>query len=207
MLVEGPRGAASCQTSPSLWFAKAVKAEQFDDEDCEEADEAADVKISAVFSLPMLPCNGRLFRSFPSQRGIETCRIRCPLPLLRKSATALRVARCQCNTTKLKSATMANTSWWPSAAGHSDQRHKFITAAKWLPRFISEWAHKPTTGLPTIWFALFTGLQPCGQRSKSSVQWTGGSVMCLKDDQSVSTALIGCDSSPALSRFQVEVCP
>ena len=143
MLVEGPRGAASCQTSPSLWFAKAVKAEQFDDEDCEEADEAADVKISAVFSLPMLPCNGRLFRSFPSQRGIETCRIRCPLPLLRKSATALRVARCQCNTTKLKSATMANTSWWPKAAGHSDQRHKIITGAKWLPKFISGHTSQP----------------------------------------------------------------
>jgi hypothetical protein len=106
----------------------------------------------------MLPCNGRLFRSFPSQRGIETCRIRCPLPLLRKSATALRVARCQCNTTKLKSATMANTSWWPKAAGHSDQRHKIITGAKLVAK-IYFGAHKPTTGLPTIWFALSTGLR------------------------------------------------
>jgi hypothetical protein len=47
-----------------LWFAKAVKAEQFDNEDSEEADEAADVKISEVIALPMLPCNVRLFRSF-----------------------------------------------------------------------------------------------------------------------------------------------
>ena len=66
-----PRYRPSSDVPADLWyhvqhlvFAKAVKAEQFDNEDSEEADEAADVKISAVISLPMLPCNVRLFRSF-----------------------------------------------------------------------------------------------------------------------------------------------
>ena len=70
-----PRYRPSRDVPADLWnqvqhlvFAKAVKAEQFDDEDSEEADETADVKISAVISLPMLPCNVRLFRSFPDQR-------------------------------------------------------------------------------------------------------------------------------------------
>jgi len=38
---------------------------------------------------------------------------------------------------------MANTSWWPKAAGHSDQRHKIITGAKWLPKFMSGHTSQP----------------------------------------------------------------
>ena len=206
-----PRYRPSSDVPADLWyhvqhlvFAKAVKAEQFDNEDSEEADEAADVKISAVISLPMLPCNVRLFRSFRNRGEMWDS---VPTALAAQISSRLEGSTISVQYHKAEVSyhgqhvlvAQCCRSFRPEAQIH----HGGEMVAKIYFGMGTQANHWSST----IWFALFTGLQPCGQRSKSSVQWTGGSVMCLKDDQSVSTALIGCDSSPALSRFQVEVCP
>ena len=124
------------------------------------------LQMSRSLRSSLFPCCPAMFAFSAAFATEAKCGIRCPLPLLHKSAAALKVAQFQCNTTKLKSATMANTSWSPSAAGHSDQRHKIITGAKWLPKFISGHTSQPL-GFLQFGLLCFPDCSPAGSTARA----------------------------------------